>query len=206
MIELPAYLTYIAACIAIVIVPGPSVTLIFANSLRAGTPAGLMSVAGTQMGLFVMLAILAAGLTAIVNTMASVFDIVRVIGAVYLVWLGVKLWRSKGDLGTSTELGKSRSRWGYFWQGFLVVLSNPKVLLFFGAFIPQFINPVGNPLTQTIVLGATFMVVASILDSGYAVTAGKTGSMLSRRNVRALECISGTALIGGGIWLALARR
>ncbi len=206
MIEFPVYLTYIAACVAIVVVPGPSVTVIFANSLRAGTAAGLMSVAGTQAGLLIMLGVLTAGLTTVVNTMASVFDVVRIAGAVYLVWLGIKLWRSDGKLGAGIEAMPAKSSWSYFWQGFLVVCSNPKVLLFFGAFIPQFIDPARDALTQTIILGVTFMVVASILDSGYAVAAGRTGSLLSANKARLLERVSGSALIGGGIWLALARR
>ena len=206
MIELNTYLAYIAACAAIVIVPGPTVTLIFANSLRSGTSAGLMNVAGTQVGLLIMLGVLAAGLTTIVHHMAAVFDIVRLVGAVYLVWLGIKLWRSDGALGAEAKLNSPETSWEYFWQGFLVVLSNPKVLLFFGAFIPQFIDPTRNALMQTVVLGATFMVVATLLDGAYAFAAGRTGSLLSRHNIRILERVSGTALIGGGIWLALTRR
>jgi len=87
-----------------------------------------------------------------------------------------------------------------------VLLSNPKVFLFFGAFIPQFIDPAGDPLAQTLVLGATFMVVATVLDSGYALAAGRAGGLLSRGNVRLLERVSGSCLIGGGIWLALTKR
>jgi len=206
MIDLNTYLAYIAACIVIVIVPGPSVTLIFANSLRAGTAAGLMNVAGTQAGLLIMLGVLAAGLSVVVNNLATLFDAVRLVGAAYLVWLGIKMWRSDGTLSVDAGLDTKKTLWGYFLQGLFVLLSNPKVLLFFGAFIPQFIDPARNPLLQTLVLGVTFMLVATLLDSAYAIVAGRAGSLLSRHKIRIMERVSGTALVGGGIWLALSRR
>ena len=87
-----------------------------------------------------------------------------------------------------------------------MILSNPKALFFFGAFIPQFIDPAGNALTQTLILGATFMAVATILDGGYALLAGRAGRWLSRTRVRALEIGSGACLVAGGVWLALTRR
>lgn len=204
MFDPTTYLAYVAACAAIVVVPGPNVTVIIANSLRHGTQAGLMSVAGTQAGLAVMLVVLAAGLSTIVNQLGTVFEWVRLLGAAYLIWLGIKLWRSDGKLGVAED-GALPKR-NLFWHGFIVLLSNPKVFLFFGAFIPQFIDPAGDPLAQTLVLGATFMVVATVLDSGYALAAGRAGGLLSRGNVRLLERVSGSCLIGGGIWLALTKR
>ncbi len=198
------YLTFVAACIAIVIVPGPSVTVIIANSLRHGTHAGLLNVAGTQAGLAIMLAVLAAGLTTVVAFMGVAFEWIRVLGAAYLIWLGIQLWRSRGKLGDSSEAPKPRG--GFFWQGLLVVLSNPKALVFFGAFIPQFIDPAGSAFWQTLFLGATFMVVATILDSAYAFASGGAGTWLTGRNVRIVERISGSCLIGGGVWLAFSRQ
>ena len=204
MIGIELYLAYVAACVAIVIVPGPMVTVIVANSLRQGSGAGLMNVAGSQAGLAVMLLILAAGLQVIVANLAIVFDWLRIFGAAYLIWLGIKLWRSDGNL-VSAEAEEPANR-SFFWQGMLVMLSNPKALLFIGAFIPQFIDPAGNALHQTLVLGLTFMVVGALLDGSYALAAGKAGHWLSRTRVRLLEKISGFCLIGGGVWLALARR
>ena len=87
-----------------------------------------------------------------------------------------------------------------------MVWANPKALLFFGAFIPQFVDPAGDTMAQILVLGLTFMVLATMLDGAYALAAGKMGAMLSRGRVRLIERISGTFLIGGGLWLALARR
>ncbi|MGI9407734.1 MAG: LysE family translocator [Hyphomicrobiaceae bacterium] len=201
--SLSLYLTYIAACIAVVIVPGPSVTVIIANSLAHGTRAGLASVAGTQAGLFVLMGVLVAGLSTIMAQAGILFDVVRIIGALYLVWLGINLWRSDGRLG---EARASRAGTNFFMQSFWVTASNPKVLVFFGAFIPQFIDPAGDPFRQTCILAVIFMVVASVLDSGYAVGAGWAGERLTRSRVRLVERVSGTFLIAGGIWLALTRR
>ncbi len=204
MLPIETLLPFIAACIAIVIVPGPSVTVIIANSLRHGTRAGLSNVLGTQFGLMVMLAVLAAGLSTIVDHMGTVFDWLRLLGAAYLIWLGIKLWRSDGQIsadGTQTPRQKN-----FFWQGLLVIWSNPKALLFFGAFIPQFVDPNGDTLIQTLMLGSIFMITATVLDSGYALAAGRAGHWLTGNKVRCLERISGSFLIGGGLWLALSRR
>jgi len=202
--SLSAYLAYVLACIVVVIVPGPTVTVIIANSLRDGTRAGFLNVAGTQAGLAAMLVVLALGLQVIVENIGHVFEWVKLAGAAYLVWLGIKLLRSDGTLGQAGE--RSRPGNSYFWQGFLVILSNPKALLFFGAFIPQFIDPAGSAILQTLLLGATFMAVATVFDGAYAVAAGRAKGMLARRNVRRIEIASGSLMIGGGLWLALQRR
>jgi len=207
MIDFSTLLTFTLACIAIVIVPGPTVTVIIANSLRQGSGAGLMNVAGTQAGLLLMVGILALGLQTIVAAIGEIFVYLKLVGAVYLIYLGVQLWRSNGALADPSDVKvKKRSMKGYFWQGFFVIWANPKALFFFGAFIPQFVNPAGNAALQTMLLGGIFMAVATILDSLYAFAGGKTGSWLSQSNVRIIERLSGTALIGGGLWLALSKR
>ncbi len=200
---LELYLAYLAACILIVIVPGPTVTVIIANSLTHGTRAGLLNVAGTQLGLAIMIGVLLAGLTSIIETMGWWFDWLRLAGAAYLVWLGYKLVRSGGGLDKADSAPKPRG--GFFLQGFLVILSNPKALLFFGAFIPQFVDPGGDYMLQVVLLGATFMAVATVLDGTYAILSGGAGAFLTRQRVRLVSRVSGLFLIGGGVWLALAR-
>jgi homoserine/homoserine lactone efflux protein len=196
------YLAYFLACVVITTVPGPTVTLIIANSLSHGTRAGLLNVAGTQLGLGVLLAILAVGLSSIIATMGWWFDWLRLAGAAYLVWLGWKLVRAPAAAGGP---GSAPPRGGFVLQGFLVMLSNPKVLLFFGAFIPQFVDPQGDYVGQVALLGATAMAVAMITDGAYAVVTGRAGRLISRRRVRLLSKVSGACLIGGGLWLALTR-
>lgn len=201
--SLEFYLAYVAACIVIVIVPGPTVTLIVANSLRHGTAAGLLNVAGTQLGIGLMIIIVAVGLASLMATMSLWFDWVRLAGAAYLIWLGIKMFRASGSLETTDKA--PRPRGGFFLQGFLVLMSNPKVLLLFGAFIPQFVDPKGDYVGQVILLGVTAMVTAAIFDSIYAVLAGRAGQVLSQSRVRLVSKISGLFLIGGGIWMALMR-
>ncbi len=197
------YLPYVVACIVLVIVPGPTVTLIIANSLRHGARAGLLNVAGTQIGLAVMMATLVVGLAGLMATMGWWFAWLRFAGAAYLIWLGWKLLRNPDGLAEPRAAPIPRG--GFVLQGFLVLLGNPKVLLFFGAFIPQFIDPAGNPVLQTIVLGATAMAIAAISDGFYAVAVGRAGMRLSQRRIRLLSRFSGGMLVGGGLWLALAR-
>jgi len=206
MIDLNAWLAFAIASFLIVIVPGPTVTVIIANSLRAGSRAGLLNVAGTQIGILTMIAILAVGLNTVVAVVGEAFVVLKVAGALYLIWLGIKLWRADGSLGEADGSVKTRSMAGYVWQGFVVIWSNPKALFLFGAFIPQFVSTSGNPAAQTVILGATFVVVATVCDSVYAFAAGRTGGWLNRKNIRLVERISGTCLIGGGLWMLAAKR
>lgn len=196
-------LSYIVASIALIVVPGPSVTVIIANSLRHGARAGMLNVLGTQLGLAVMIGVLAVGLAAVVNMMGSVFDILRLLGAAYLVWLGIRMWLSDGSLAKGDT--DPRAQRSFILQGFIVIWSNPKALVFFGAFIPQFINPAGSTAWQTVLLGGIFMAIATIGDSLYAFAASGLGARLTKARIRIVERISGSCLIGGGLWLALSR-
>lgn len=200
--SLQIYLAYVAACVALAILPGPIVTLVIANGLRYGTRAALTNIAGAQVGLVIIIAIIAVGLTSLMATMGYWFEWVRFAGAAYLVWLGIKLFRSTGAL-SSTDAPPPRG--GFFLQGFLVLLSNPKVLVFFGAFIPQFVDMNQDHLPQVALLGITFTVIAALSDGAYALLAGRAGKLLSARRVRLVSRISGGFMIGGGIWLALTR-
>ncbi|CAN5177080.1 LysE family translocator [soil metagenome] len=197
------YLAYCLACTLIIIVPGPTVTVIIANSLRFGSRAGFLNVAGTQAGLVVWMAVAIFGLASAVKLMGVWFDVLRLAGAAYLVWLGIKLLRARGELLAATA---TEPRAGFFLQGFMVILSNPKVLLVFGALIPQFIDPEQDALRQILFLGVTFMVIATIFDGLYAMAAGRAGSWLSKSRIKVIERVSGLCLIGGGVWLALRGR
>ena len=201
--SLQVYLAYVAACVALAILPGPIVTLVIANGLRYGTRAALTNIAGAQVGLVIIIGIIAVGLTSLMATMGYWFEWVRFAGAAYLVWLGIKLFRSSGALSATDAPPPPRG--GFFLQGFLVLLSNPKVLVFFGAFIPQFVDMQQDHLPQVALLGVTFTVIAALSDGAYALLAGCAGKLLSARRVRLVSRISGGFMIGGGIWLALTR-
>ena len=202
--SLQLYLAFVAACIALALLPGPVVTLIIANGLRHGTRAALINIAGAQVGLAIVIGVVAVGLTSLMATMGYWFDWVRFAGAAYLVWLGIKLVRSPVE-GVDTDAPPPPPRGGFFLQGFVVLLSNPKVLVFFGAFIPQFMDMEKDHIPQVAVLGVTFMVIAGMTDAVYALLAGRARLFFSAKRTRLLSRISGGFMIGGGIWLALTR-
>jgi homoserine/homoserine lactone efflux protein len=197
------YIAYVLACILIAVIPGPTVTVIVANSLAHGTRAGLLNVAGTQLGLGLMMAILIVGLSSVIAAMGWLFDWLRIVGAIYLIYLGWKLLRAPDALGDASKATTPTG--GFFLQGFLVMMSNPKALFWFGAFIPQFIDPKGNYVGQIAFLGVTAMIVALLSDGAYAVLTGQAGKWLSRKRVRVVSRVSGACLIGGGLWLALRK-
>ena len=199
--SLEMYAAYLVACLIVVLVPGPTVTLILANSIRHGARAGLLNVLGTQVGLAVMIGVVGLGLTSLMEAAGHWFDWLRLAGAAYLIWLGWKMIRSSGEGAPSAP-----PRGGFLTQGTLVALSNPKTLIFFGAFFPQFIDPARDHSLQISIMGLTAMLVAAVSDSVYAFAAGRAGQALSVKRVRILSRASGGFLIGGGLWLAFSRR
>lgn len=199
-----SYFAFCLAALALALVPGPTVTVIIANSLRYGSKAGLLNVVGTQAGVVIWLAIAVAGLQAAIQIMGVWFDVLRWAGAAYLVWMGIKLFRSNGDLAVAVD--RARPRGSFFLQGFVVIMSNPKMLVLFGALIPPFLSKNGSALYETLLLGVTFMVIAAVGDTLYALMAGKAGAWLSQSRIRTLEIVSGICLTAGGVWLALKGR
>ena len=203
--SLQLYFAFVAACVALALLPGPIVTLVIGNGLRYGTRAALTNIAGAQAGLAIVIGIVAIGLTSLMATMGYWFDWVRFAGAAYLVWLGVKLIRSPVVGLDADAAPPPPPRGGFFLQGVLVLLSNPKVLVFFGAFIPQFMDMSRDHVSQVALLGVTFMVIAGMTDAMYALLAGRARLFFSARRTRLLSRISGGCMIGGGVWLALTR-
>jgi homoserine/homoserine lactone efflux protein len=202
--SLELYAAYLVACLIVVLVPGPTVTLILANSIRHGTRAGLANVLGTQVGLAVMIGVVGLGLASLIEAMGHWFDWLRLAGAAYLIWLGWKMIRSAGIASATAPSRAPRS--GFLLQGALVALSNPKTLVFFGAFFPQFIDPARDHGLQILIMGLTAMLFAAVSDSAYALAAGRARRALSAQRVRLMSRVSGAFLVGGGMWLAFSRR
>lgn len=205
MFSLATLIPYLGACIVLAIVPGPTVTVILANALRSGTLAGLSIIAGTQLGLVTMILVVGLGLQAVMGFMAFAFDWIKLAGAAYLVWLGYNMLMSKGELGTAAA-GPAKSYRRLMIDGFLVIWSNPKALIFLGAFLPQFVNAEHGTFGQVVVLGLLFMLVAGVSDSMYAILGGRARGLLSAARVKLLSRISGVILMAGGVWLALVKK
>lgn len=205
MFDLTTLVTFSIACFVLAVVPGPNVTVIIANALSRGTLAGLAVVAGTQVGVFSMIVVVAFGLEAMVSFMGWAFDWIKLLGAAYLIWLGVNMLRSKGELASS-EATKSKSLFQLGVQGAMVLWSNPKALIFFGAFIPQFINVQAPAFPQIIVLGLIFMLIATLTDGAYALLAGSARHLLTAARIKIVSKTAGIILVFGGIWLALQKR
>jgi len=187
----------------LVIVPGPIVTLVIATGATRGIRAALITVIGTTLGNAALLAGIALGLNWILKTSAEVFEVLRWVGAGYLIWLGIQSWRTAGH---GPEAAPPRRRM-HISRGFLVAVTNPKTIAFFTAFLPQFLDPALPVEWQLFVMCAVTVVLAGLPDAAWAVAAGlgRAWFMKPRRNAL-LGRLSGVVLIGGGLWLSLARR
>ena len=192
---------YCLACFIVVIVPGPTVTLIIANTLSFGTRAGVLNVAGTQLGLILMIGLLAISFQVVAQQLEWFLIIIRFLGAIYLVWLGYKIFTSPSLMLKTADKKYFNNK--FVLQGFLVIWSNPKAFLFLGAFIPQFLNI--NQLTefQIIYLGLLFMLIGAIFDSAYAIVFGKFRNLISSNYLKLLNRIGGSLLALLGLWLAI---
>jgi threonine/homoserine/homoserine lactone efflux protein len=197
------FLAFMLATLVLVAIPGPSVTLFVANSLSHGARAGLTTVAGSQCGLVLALVAVGIGLTSFMEAMGHWFEALRLIGAAYLIWLGIRMLRAPVTDGTVATAAVPRG--GFALQGFLVAISNPKTLAFLGAFLPQFIDASGDKPIQIAIMGATFFVVAGLSDGSYALLAGRARRFMTGRRTRLMTRLGGAFIIGGGLWLAFAR-
>jgi threonine/homoserine/homoserine lactone efflux protein len=200
------YLAFVLATTILILSPGPNVTLIVANSLAYGVRHALTTVAGTSTAIAVQLALVVLGTTSIMAILADWFDGLRWLGVAYLVWLGIQHWRSSSMPSGETP-AVSMAPFRLYWQGFLVSLTNPKVLLFLAAFFPQFVDPGQPPLPQLLLLSATYLTIGIVFDGGYALLADRVRPWIGgERRARFRDRVTGTLLIGAGVWLALARR
>jgi threonine/homoserine/homoserine lactone efflux protein len=206
--------TFIAACVLLAVTPGPNMALNIAATLSGGLGAGLATLAGTLTGLSILVAIAAIGMTSMMLLMAEWFDVIRWLGAVYLVVLGGRQlwswWRLRRVAATAgmeslPALPKQSLR-GRYLQGIAVSLSNPKVLLFLGAFFPQFVSPDAAPGPQLAILAVLFVVVLLSVDISYTLAVARARAAIDMRRLRVLDALSGALLVAGGLVLATARR
>ncbi|HTN10663.1 MAG TPA: LysE family translocator [Acetobacteraceae bacterium] len=205
MVEPGLYIAFLAATALLMAIPGPNVALIVAHSLRHGTRFGLLTVAGTSAAMVVQLGVVWLGMAQLLGALAGLFDWLRWLGVAYLLWLGLRHWRAP-VVDLTLVPAQPRSAPAIFWRGALVSLTNPKTLVFYGAFFPQFVTPgVGAVGAQVLVLAVSFLAVAVVLDSAWALLAGRARPLLAAHG-RLRNRVSGGLLVGAGVGLALARR
>ncbi len=199
---LEAYLGFLAISFIVIVVPGPNVTLILATSALQGMRSGFMALLGTTMAQSIQVTMVALGLVWLVQTYSSAFEIIRYIGAAYLVYLGVQAWRT-----ASNPLPDAPSHGQTVRKGFLVGLANPKSLTFFAAFFPQFVVPGMPAEPQFAILAISYVLLALTIDAGYVVAGGLGNRLLATNRARLwLGRGSGAVLAGGGLLLAGAER
>ena len=208
---LPLLLAFMGASLVLAITPGPAVVYILARTLSQGRRSGLASVLGVALGNFGNAVGAALGLAAVLAVSSAAFTLIKLVGAAYLIWLGLKMWRAP-DAGT--EMAELPAVAGsplrqVFRDGLVVALLNPKTALFFAAFLPQFMTPgLAEPIGQSITLGAVFVLIATCTDSGYVLLAGLLAPRLQRAQgaSRWGRRAAGSAFIGLGLLTALAVR
>ena len=191
-------LYFIIASFLVVIVPGPTVSLIIANSLKSGVRAGLLNILGTQIGVLILIFLLALGFEFISLFVDQIIKILRILGAIYLIILGIFAFKSKINV-KNDQAEKYDKR--FILQGFIVILTNPKIFLFLGSFLPQFISLDYSVSSQIIYFGLLFILVATIFDSCYALIFGKFRNLIANKYLKILNFIGGSILILVGFWL-----
>jgi len=201
MVDPALLLVFIGAVTLLMLIPGPNVALIVVNSATHGVRAGLMTVAGTVAAQAISLALVCAGLTTLLQFFGLWFGWLRWAGVAYLVWLGIRQWRTPpADLAQIKAQPQAR----LFVQAFLVSLVNPKTLVFYGAFFPQFIRPDGHVGAQAALLSVIFLMIALAIDSGWAVAAARVRPLLSG-HIALRNRIGGAILMGAATALAFLR-
>jgi threonine/homoserine/homoserine lactone efflux protein len=203
MIEPSVFLAFVASVTILMLIPGPNVALIVANSVAQGPRYGLLTVAGTSSAMVVQLGLTGLGMAELLGSLGAWFEWIRWIGVAYLVHLGIAQWRAV-PVDLTRTAPEPRSARAIYGRALLVSLTNPKTLLFYGAFFPQFVTASYDLGAQVALLSATFLLLAVVVDGGWALAAGAARSVLAARG-RLRNRVSGGLLIGAGLGLALAR-
>ena len=202
MPDTSTFVIVVLASLALTLIPGPAVLYIVARSVEGGRAAGFVSAQGIWVGCLVHVAFATAGLSALLASSVVAFGAVKWLGVAYLVWLGLSRLFGKEDT-VAEAVAVRRSLPGVFRQGVLVNVLNPKVALFFLAFLPQFVNSLaGSTWSQILLLGLTFSVVGMCTDSLYALLSGTAAGWLKRRYESA-RFRRGQRYFSGGVYLAL---
>jgi threonine/homoserine/homoserine lactone efflux protein len=201
---LHTWLLYMAAAIGLSLTPGPNSLLVLTHGALHGHRRTLFTVAGGALGFLLLIALSMLGIGAVLKTSASALAVLKVLGGAYLVWLGIQLWSApaiqlKADASTAVPSGAALLR-----QGLFTAVSNPKALLFYGAFLPQFIDPARDLLSQFVVMAALFVAVECVVEYLLALLAHRIRPALERTGKRFNRACGGL-FVAMGVALPLSR-
>jgi threonine/homoserine/homoserine lactone efflux protein len=204
---LETWLAFAAACAVVLVIPGPTILTVISYSIAQGRRANVPLVAAVALGDSTALFLSLVGLGALLAASAFLFTLVKWIGGLYLIYLGLKLLRSGASIPVQTASPAPLSTWRLFFNTYVVTALNPKGMIFFVAFLPQFLRPDRNVSTQLWTLAVTFVVLATVNASLYALFAASARRLLSSaRAQRRFNLLGGCLLSGAGVWALLAKR
>jgi len=210
LFDAPTLLAYLAAAIVLVLMPGPGTAWILAQSFAGGTRRGVQAGLGLETATLLHAVAAGLGLSALLATSAVAFEFVKYLGAAYLVWLGIKAWRNGGPEAATTESEAPRPRASgrsVYLRSVVTGVLNPKVALFFLAFLPQFVHPErGLVWLQFLLLGALLAVIGFCNDLFLSFAAGRFGRRFAGGGGRWMQRATGTLFIGLGLRLAMQQR
>ncbi|GAA3461686.1 LysE family translocator [Saccharothrix longispora] len=210
MVSTDRFLAFAALSSALILVPGPSVLFVIGRALAQGRRAALITVVGNTLGAYLLVVAVAFGVGAVVERSVVVFTALKLAGAAYLVHLGVRAVRRRGEL-TASFAGAGAGRGGLrtLWEGFAVGVANPKTVVFFAAVLPQFVDPArGHVVGQVLLLGLVFNLIAVVSDSAWGLAAGTARNWFARspRRLAVVGGVGGVTMIGLGVAVAVSGR
>ena len=204
---LELWFAFVVSSCVLLVVPGPTVMLVVSTALSKGKGTAWSTVPGVALGDVTAITASLAGAGAVLAASSTLFTAMKLVGAAYLVWLGIKLWRAKPETAEFQALETPRGGRSLFWQAYVVTALNPKGIVFFVAFLPQFLDPRAAALPQFLLLGTTFVVLATVVVTLWAMLAGKLRERLRRpAALRLVNRLGGSFLIGAGLLTAAVRR
>jgi threonine/homoserine/homoserine lactone efflux protein len=203
-------LAFILVSFALIVVPGPNVLFVVSRSLQLGRAAGVGTALGGQVGVYAQVTAVAFGIGVLVERSVAIFTAIKLAGAAYLIYLGVQAVRHRRSLAEALGTTVAKKTVGrILWDGFLVGATNPKVIVYFAAVLPQFVDrSAGHVPLQMLLLGAIFIGIAVLSDGSWALAAGTARAWLARspRRLEVIGGVGGLAMIGIGVSLAVSGR
>ena len=205
--SLEVWIAFAIASTALLAIPGPTVMVVVSYALGRGRSSAWATVPGVTLGDFTAMTVSLLGAGAVLAASATLFTVLKFCGAAYLVWLGIQLWRADPAPQALTGLKARADGRRMFWNSFVVTALNPKSIVFFVAFLPQFVDPAAPLAPQFVILEATFLTLAALNVAIWAVLVEQVRARFQRTaTLRLLNRVGGGFLIGAGLFTALARR